>query len=90
MREEKDEPRHAYDHGGTAARTLTLHAPLDAHRAGIGSAATRSTSSRGNVPPRRLREGAPAPAPVQEADGDGTATVGATDSGRSRSSVVHW
>ncbi|GGT90079.1 hypothetical protein GCM10010272_38790 [Streptomyces lateritius] len=39
MREEEGEPRHAYDHGGTAARTLTLHAPQDAHRTGIGSAA---------------------------------------------------
>ncbi|GGS68484.1 hypothetical protein GCM10010222_06540 [Streptomyces tanashiensis] len=39
MREEEDEPRHADDHGGTAARTLTLHAPQDAPYRGIGSAA---------------------------------------------------
>lgn len=88
MCEEKGEPRHAYDHGGTAARTLTLHAPLDAHRPGIGSAAARNTSSGGTFRPGRLL--ADAPDPLHEAEGDDTGTVGATDSGRSRSSVVHW
>ncbi|GFH35987.1 hypothetical protein SCWH03_22090 [Streptomyces pacificus] len=64
MCEEEDASRHAEADGGTAARTLTLHAPQDAMAGGIGSARTRprrepGRSRRAEPPRARSRRAEP-------------------------------
>lgn len=70
MCEQEDASRHTEADGGTAARTLTLHAPQDATTGGIGSAP--------GAPGARIRQ-----RDRQEAAGEGSGlAVGRAVSGR--------